>query len=204
VASLALALIIAFVALVFVVRIVVQLRRTGSAEIAVITGMPWSAEWLAGVLYVVAMAVSVGGPGFELDGTLDPIRALDGAFGHAVGAGLAVAALLATFGAQLAMGDAWRIGVDRDQRSRLVTDGPFSFVRNPIFSGMLAFFAGIALLVPNAAAVAGWLLLFVALELQVRLVEEPHLMHVHGQAYAGYAARVGRFLPRIGRLQHNG
>jgi len=202
VAGLALALIIAFVALAFVLRILVQLRRTGSAEIAVITGMPWSAEWLAGVVYVVAMALSVGVPGFDLDGTLDPIPALDGPLGHALGAGLAFSALLATFGAQLAMGDAWRIGVDRDQRSRLVTDGPFSLVRNPIFSGMLAFFAGIVLCVPNAAAVAGWLLLFVALELQVRLVEEPHLMHVHGQAYAGYAARVGRFLPGIGRLDN--
>jgi protein-S-isoprenylcysteine O-methyltransferase Ste14 len=201
VARLAFALIAAFVAVALVLRTLVQLRRTGSAEIAVITGRPWSAEWLAGVVYVVAMALSVGGPGFELDGTLDPIPALDGTFGHALGAGLAVSALLATFGAQLAMGDAWRIGVHRDQRTRLVIDGPFSSVRNPIFSAMIAFFAGIVLLAPNAAALAGWLLLVMALELQVRLVEEPHLMRVHGHAYAEYAARVGRFLPRIGRLR---
>jgi protein-S-isoprenylcysteine O-methyltransferase Ste14 len=203
VAGPALALIVAFVALAFVLRILVQLRRTGSAAIAVITGRPWSAEWLAGVMYVVAMTLLVGAPGFDLDGRLEPVAALDGTFGHTLGVGVAVAALLATFDAQLAMGDAWRIGVDRGERLRLVTDGPFSFVRNPIFSGMVAFFAGIALLVPNAAALAGWVLLFIALEVQVRLVEEPHLTQVHGRAYADYASRVGRFLPRIGRLSRS-
>jgi protein-S-isoprenylcysteine O-methyltransferase Ste14 len=203
VAGLAFALVAAFVGLVFVLRIVVQLRRTGSAEIALITGSPGSAEWLAGVLYIVAITLSVGAPEFHHDGALEPIGVLDGEVGHSLGAGLAMAALLATFGAQLAMGDAWRIGVDREQRTRLVTGFPFSFVRNPIFSGMIAFFVGISLLVPNAAALAGAFLLLAALELQVRLVEEPYLMHVHGQVYADYAARVGRFLPGVGRLRRN-
>jgi protein-S-isoprenylcysteine O-methyltransferase Ste14 len=39
-----------------------------------------------------------------------------------------------------------------------------------------------------------------ALELQVRAVEEPYLIRSHGDAYRAYAARVGRFLPGIGRL----
>ena len=41
----------------------------------------------------------------------------------------------------------------------------------------------------------------VALELQTRFVEEPHLRRVHGAAYAAYAAQVGRFVPRVGRLR---
>jgi protein-S-isoprenylcysteine O-methyltransferase Ste14 len=36
--------------------------------------------------------------------------------------------------------------------------------------------------------------------LQVRAVEEPYLLSVHGDAYATYAARVGRFVPGVGRL----
>ena len=32
------------------------------------------------------------------------------------------------------------------------------------------------------------------------MVEEPYLLKVHGSAYAEYAARVGRFLPGVGRL----
>jgi protein-S-isoprenylcysteine O-methyltransferase Ste14 len=39
-----------------------------------------------------------------------------------------------------------------------------------------------------------------ALELQVRRVEEPHLLRVHAATYRDYAARTGRFLPGIGRL----
>jgi len=32
--------------------------------------------------------------------------------------------------------------------------------------------------------------------------EEPYLYATHGEAYAHYAARVGRFLPDLGRLKH--
>jgi hypothetical protein len=42
--------------------------------------------------------------------------------------------------------------------------------------------------------------LVAAVQLQVRAVEEPHLRATHGDAYAAYAARTGRFVPRIGRL----
>ena len=44
------------------------------------------------------------------------------------------------------------------------------------------------------------LLLIVGLEIQVRLVEEPHLLRSHGESYRRYAERVGRFLPGVGRL----
>jgi hypothetical protein len=47
-------------------------------------------------------------------------------------------------------------------------------------------------------------LLVVALELQTRLIEEPYLSRIHGEQDADYAARVGRFLPGIGRLRLSG
>lgn len=90
------------------------------------------------------------------------------------------------------------------ERTELVTAGPFGLVRNPIFSGMLPTSLGLALLVPNAVAGAAFVGLVVALELQTRVVEEPYLLRVHGSTYAGYAARVGRFLPGIGRLRSVG
>ena len=39
-----------------------------------------------------------------------------------------------------------------------------------------------------------------AVQLQVRVVEEPYLLATHGKTYAAYAARVGRFVPGAGRL----
>lgn len=53
---------------------------------------------------------------------------------------------------------------------------------------------------PNIVALVGFVALVAALEVQTRAVEEPYLLAVHGETYAAYAARVGRFAPRIGRL----
>jgi protein-S-isoprenylcysteine O-methyltransferase Ste14 len=47
-------------------------------------------------------------------------------------------------------------------------------------------------------ALAGFVLLVVTIELQVRVVEEPYLLTVHGDAYRGYLADVGRFVPSVG------
>ncbi|WP_263493634.1 hypothetical protein [Streptomyces sp. PSKA30] len=33
------------------------------------------------------------------------------------------------------------------------------------------------------------------------MVEEPYLQAAHGAAYLAYAARAGRFVPGVGRLQ---
>ena len=40
-----------------------------------------------------------------------------------------------------------------------------------------------------------------AVQIQVRVVEEPYLQRVHGAACGGYAARDGRFLPGLGRMR---
>jgi protein-S-isoprenylcysteine O-methyltransferase Ste14 len=112
---------------------------------------------------------------------------------------LAVLGIAATLAAQLAMGNSWRPDVDPAARTALVTTGPFRLVRNPIFTATAATAAGLALLVPNLLAAAMLVAFLAALQLQVRLVEEPYLHRVHGSAYAKYAARTGRFLPWIGR-----
>jgi protein-S-isoprenylcysteine O-methyltransferase Ste14 len=98
------------------------------------------------------------------------------------------------------MGSSWRVGVDPSERTALRTDGPFRWVRNPIFSWMILTAAGLALLVPNTASLAGLAALVFGIELQVRLVEEPYLLRTHGEAYASWASLTGRFFPGIGRL----
>jgi protein-S-isoprenylcysteine O-methyltransferase Ste14 len=88
--------------------------------------------------------------------------------------------------------------VDPGETTTLVRSGVFSWVRNPIFTGMLTFGLGIALVTPNVVATAGFALLVATIELQVRVVEEPYLSTVHGATYRDYLARVGRFVPRVG------
>jgi protein-S-isoprenylcysteine O-methyltransferase Ste14 len=200
-AELALALYLVYLALAFGLRTLVQWRRTGSTGFKGIGGRPGSAEWLAGVGFVVALVLGFSAPVLALLDAAEPVAALDGDAGHAAGAVLAVAGIAATLYAQLAMGASWRIGVDPAERTELVTTGPFALVRNPIFSAMLPTGLGLVLLVPSWPAIAGLVCLAVALELQVRVVEEPYLLRAHGATYAEYAARTGRFVPGVGRLR---
>ena len=117
-----------------------------------------------------------------------------------LGLGLAAAGIVLTLVAQLQMGASWRIGVDDSERTELVTAGVFAWVRNPIFSAMLLASFGLALAVPTALALVLPPVLLLALELQVRLVEEPYLLRTHGARYRAWAAQTGRFLPRLGRF----
>lgn len=197
----ALAFYLLFLLLAFGLRTAVQLRRTGSSGFQGISGRPGSAEWIGGVLFVVAVALGLAAPVLDLLDVLDPIHALDGETAHAIGGGLFFGGLLTTLVAQFAMGDSWRIGVDESDQTELVTSGPFSVVRNPIFSGMIPVATGLALLVPSVVAIAAVIALVLALEIQTRLVEEPYLLKAHGVSYRGYAARTGRFFPGVGRLR---
>ena len=178
-----------------------QWRRTGSTGFRGISGAIGSAEWLGGVLFVVALGGIVAAPCVEIAGLVHPWSPLATPAAHIAGLALAVAGLAGTLWSQLAMGDEWRIGVDHGERTNLVASGPFRYVRNPIFSSMTIGMTGIALLVPNLLSAIALVALVAALQLQVRLVEEPYLASNHGKGYRQYAARTGRFVPAVGRLR---
>jgi protein-S-isoprenylcysteine O-methyltransferase Ste14 len=189
-----------YLLLAFVLHTVIQLRRTGASGFHGISGRPGSPDWLAGVGFVLALVVGAAAPALALLDTVEPLGALDERPLHVAGAVLAIAGIAATLVAQLAMGASWRIGVDETERTALVTHGPFALVRNPIFAAMIPTGLGLTLLVPSWVALVGFAGLVAALELQVRVVEEPYLLRAHGDPYRDYARRVGRFLPGVGRL----
>ncbi|WP_206051727.1 methyltransferase family protein [Nocardioides ferulae] len=181
----------------FGIRTLVQIRRTGDSGFRGLSGSPGTAEWWAGVLFAAALVTGVLGPVAGLLG-LPELPGLDQAWLAATGVVLAALGIAGTLLTQLAMRESWRIGVDESEQTDLVTKGPFGLVRNPIFTAMLVTGAGIAVVVPNFIAVAGWMLLLIATELQVRVVEEPYLRRHHGNRYRQYLANVGRFIPAIG------
>lgn len=202
-AELALLLYAVYLVIAFGARTVLQLRRTGSTGFYGVGGRVGSAEWLAGVGFVVALLVGVAAPILALLEMVEPVEALNTTGLHVAGLVLTSAGIAATFYAQVAMGTSWRIGVDQDERTDLVTSGPFALVRNPIFSAMLPTALGFVLLVPSWVAFVGLAGLVTALELQVRVVEEPYLLRAHGEPYRRYAAQTGRFLPGVGRLRRS-
>ncbi len=186
----------------FVARTVLQRRRAGDTGFRGLSGRPLSPEWWAGVLFALALLAGLLGPVAALLG-LDPLGFLDHTAVAIAGIVLTVAGIAGTLITQVAMGTNWRIGVDHGERTTLVTGGPFGIVRNPVFTAMAATGIGLALIVPNVIAVGGALLLLVAVQLQVRVVEEPYLLATHGEVYRSYAARTGRFVPAVGRSVAN-
>lgn len=188
----------AYFGIAFVLRSFLQWRRTGDTGFRGLSGTPLTADWWAGVLFVGALLVGASGPVSALAG-VDPLPLLEHPPIQVAGIVLASVGILATFATQVQMGASWRVGVDEDERTDLVTSGIFGVVRNPIFSAMLGTGLGLVLIVPNWPALVGLALLVIAIEIQVRSVEEPYLRTVHGTAYASYLRTTGRFVPGLGR-----
>jgi protein-S-isoprenylcysteine O-methyltransferase Ste14 len=178
----------------------IQRRRTGSTGFNGINGRPGSIEWIAGVGFAIAIALAVSAPALQLFGLVAPLNVLSAPWLQTLGILIALIGIAATVYSQLDMGDSWRIGVDPTETTMLVRTGVFATVRNPIFTAMLIFAFGIALVTPNALALFGFVLLATTIELQVRAVEEPYLVEVHGDVYRDYLKAVGRFVPGVGRI----
>jgi protein-S-isoprenylcysteine O-methyltransferase Ste14 len=183
----------------FGVRTWLHRRRTGSSRFHGISGRPGSLRWWAGVSFVGAVVAFVAALLFAALGILPPAEWPLASATAVGGLVVAVAGLAVVLAAQSDMGSSWRIGVEESERTELVADGLFGVVRNPVFSGMVAAQAGITAMVPTWLSAAALIWLVAAVELQVRLIEEPYLLAVHGAAYRRYAGQVGRFVPRVGR-----
>lgn len=83
------------------------------------------------------------------------------------------------------------------RNDHLCTRGPFRLVRHPMYAAWITLIAGGAVLFFNS-----WIMLTGPVVLHLlwhRLVsrEEKMMVDVFGEAYRAYAARTGRFLPRL-------
>lgn len=190
---------VVFMLLAFGLRGWVHYRRTGTTGFVGISGRLGSSEWFGGALFAAALVIAAAAPVLQLADAVTPLPGLDTPLAHAFGLAAYVAGVAGTLWAQFAMGESWRIGVDTSERTRLVASGPFRWVRNPIFTAMTLATAGLVLLVPNAVALLALIVLIAAIEIQVRLVEEPYLTAAQGEPYRLYTAATGRFVPGIGR-----
>ena len=192
---------VVYILLTLVVRALMQRHRTGDTGIRYLSLPPGSTQWWSHWTFVIGIGLTaIAAPIAGLAG-LAPIRMLEHPISQGLGVTLAVLGIFGVFIAQLMMGPSWRIAVDEAERTELVTTGAFGVVRNPIFTAMATTFLGLPLMLPNVLAVVGLAAAVIAMQIQVRLVEEPYLHRVHAASYDDYASRVGRFLPGIGRLR---
>ena len=95
--------------------------------------------------------------------------------------------------AQYQMSNSWRIGIDENNKTELITKGLFSYSRNPIFLGMIISVTGIFFILPNAITFFLMLSTYIVIQIQIRL-EEKFLERQHGQEYLSYKQTTKRLL----------
>ncbi len=105
---------------------------------------------------------------------------------------LLIISLVFVWFAQGNMRESWRIGIDEENKSELITDGFFSFSRNPIFLGIMIANTGLFFILPNAFTLLIVALSTVSINTQIRL-EEEFLIKEFGSQYAQYQAKVNRW-----------
>jgi protein-S-isoprenylcysteine O-methyltransferase Ste14 len=120
-----------------------------------------------------------------------PIRTLGGPVLVAVGI-CVVIACLDTF---IRRGRGTQLPTEAPRR--LVTDGLFGVVRNPIIVAELMVIWGEALYAASLGVVLYALAASIGGDLIVRYIEEPELRRRFGQSYESYCRDVPRWLPRL-------
>ncbi len=193
--SLGLTLCIIWFLTLFVLRSLILWVKTGSLGINTFKRRIGSLAWCATMSATVGILLAPISPVATLYNWPMSEMLYNVPLVHWTGAGISVIGIVGALAAQLAMGESWRIGVDESERTKLVTDGMFRYVRNPIFSFIGVFMLGFFLTVPTGWTLLAIVLTAIGIHLQVRFVEEPHLLSVHGDEYASYLKTVGRFIP---------
>ena len=110
-----------------------------------------------------------------------------------VGWVLLILSLIMVWLAQSNMRESWRIGIDEENKTELITSGFFAFSRNPIFLGIMIANVGLFLVLPNAFTLLIISLSTTSINTQVRL-EEEFLTEEHGEQYISYKSIVNRWL----------
>lgn len=89
--------------------------------------------------------------------------------------------------------------------SNLVTQGPFAYVRNPLYIGNIFMYFGVSLmsfsLVPYLQILS--ILYFIFQYYFIILEEEKELKVIFGEKYSHYSENVNRFLPKFSAYDEN-
>ncbi len=92
----------------------------------------------------------------------------------------------------ITMKDSWRVGIQPEQKTDLITNGFFKYSRNPFFLSFNLIFLGIFLEFPTLVYLIFYLSFIIILHLIIR-DEEKHLMLQHGESYKNYKDSVNRY-----------
>lgn len=180
----------------FVLKSVIVAKRIGKNPLVLpkddsaygLIGFYFKMTLITMFLYVVAYAIFPSWHNYFLT-----ITQLDSQIIKYVGLAILFISLVWTIITQRDMKNSWRIGVDTETKTELITTGLFSISRNPIFFGMILSLVGLFLVTPNALTMLFLVLGYVLIQIQIRL-EEEFLTKEHEQAYIDYKQKVRRLI----------
>jgi len=144
--------------------------------------------WLAQAFLIDRLDVS----GFQIFSCLSNTITL------AVGVGVVGLGYAGTLWCYAAMGDQWRIGIDRKDKAALVSSGPYRYIRHPIYVFQTVMLIGAFWLLPAGFSLALVLAHLICARIKAA-DEEAYLLSTLGEDYRQYCTRTGRLLPRLRR-----
>ena len=84
---------------------------------------------------------------------------------------------------------------------RLVTTGPYAYVRNPMLTGVFALLFGFGALLGSVSLLVVFTPLFIFINVwELKTIEEPELVKRLGQDYVEYRKRTPMFFPGFGNI----
>ena len=93
----------------------------------------------------------------------------------------------------------WHVHVDSNlhDNRQLITDGPYKYIRHPLYIGAVMEVVGIPLIFNSYWTVLAAFFLFIPFEIYRAYFEERYLYELFGESYKEYAANTGAFFPRF-------
>jgi protein-S-isoprenylcysteine O-methyltransferase Ste14 len=113
-----------------------------------------------------------------------------------LGAGIVAAGLAVAVWARVILGRNWSGIVTLKQDHELIRNGPYRWVRHPIYTGLLLGFLGTAIALGQWRGVFALLIVLVALWRKLRH-EERWLGEIFGADYAKYRSEVAALIPFV-------
>jgi protein-S-isoprenylcysteine O-methyltransferase Ste14 len=187
---------ISYFGLAFVLKSLIVAKRIGKNPLVLpnddsafgLIGLYFRLTLIAMFIYVLIFAFFPGWHHIFL-----PVISLDKPSLKYTGLALLAVALIWTVIAQMHMKNSWRIGIDIESKTELVTNGLFRVSRNPIFFGMILSLAGLFLTTPNAITGLFLIMGYILIQIQIRF-EEEFLLKEHGNIYETYKQKVRRLI----------
>ncbi len=113
-----------------------------------------------------------------------------------VGVALILLGIVMSMWAQIVLGRNWVGGIGLHTKHRLITHGPYRYIRHPLYSGMLVSGFGCALTSLNICYGLGSILFVAAYALRA-FTEDVLLQRKFNRQFDEYASRTGAIFPKI-------